>query len=50
MGVIIFALVLIGVVLPITALFEYNRREKSRLNNRKTNVVVNLKNHTSWRR
>jgi hypothetical protein len=49
MGVIAFGFILALVLIPLTAWIEYNRREK-KVNNRKTNVVVDLKNHTSWRR
>jgi hypothetical protein len=49
MGVIAFGFILALVLIPLTAWIEYNRREK-KVNNRKTNVVVNLKNHTSWRK
>ena len=49
MGVIVFGFILALVLIPLTIWVESNRREK-KVNNRKSNVVVNLKNHTSWRR
>jgi hypothetical protein len=49
MGVIVFGFILALVLIPLTAWIESNRREK-KINNRKTNVVVNLKNHSVWRR
>jgi hypothetical protein len=48
-GVITFGFILALVLIPLTAWLEYKRREK-KINNRKTNVVIDLKNHIVWRR
>jgi hypothetical protein len=49
MGVIVFGFGMFLFIILITVALESFIR-KGKINNRKTNVVVNLKNHTSWRR